>query len=560
MRKNAWVGATLALLAGCKADYQCGPYVYSEAENRCVCPPGSVETEDRRCILADGGVLYPPGWDGAVAEDPDAGVAASCPDGRPQRELFEDADGDGHGRIGSGAMGCEGTPGRVALGDDCDDTCRDCYPGAIEICDGRDNDCESGPDDTFGCVRGAATECETSCGSTGVVACGLDCAIPAGATCTPPEETCNGADDDCDGIADEGVLSFGEPVDWSGLAGDRLRLESREGGAIAVYISETGIAAREIDAAGALVGSPVELATVANVDFLDTDLRGDTLYVAYAVETTFPAHELYLLSADVTSLDVSAGPRRIASLPSSPGTLHVEHSFGTMVFYEPFTGVGIRMRAGTDIATSTFAERTVVGTYAGNFDVISPAVTTTRAYVVYAGRASEAEDFDLFVQAVTPNGTEGAPLPVTDDGFDDNYPVVADNGDRLGIAWYQRAEPTASLGIVRVASVSAVSGASTDEVTTVDAISIGPLSTLHITARQNGWIAMATDAISETSSRLTARAVAIDAASVGAPLVTERDGFLALPSNAARIGGSIWIPLASRSESPRLDGVPLGCR
>lgn len=559
MRKIAWVGATLALLAGCKADYQCGDYVYSESEGRCVCPPGSVETEDRRCVLADGGVLYPPGWDGAVAEDPDAGVAASCPDGRPERELFEDADGDGHGRVGSGAMGCEGTPGRVTLGDDCDDTCRDCYPGAIESCDGRDNDCASGPDDTFGCVRGAATECETSCGSTGVVACGLDCAIPTGATCTPPEETCNGADDDCDALTDEGVLSFGEPVDWSGLAGDRLRLESREGGAIAVYISETGIAAREIDAAGTLVGSPIELATAANVDFLDTDLRGDTLYVAYAVETTSPAHDLYLLSADATSFDVSAGPRRIASLPSSPGALHVEHSFGTMVFYEPSTGVGIRMRAGTDIATSTFAEHTIVGTYAGSFDVISPAFSASRAYTVYAGRTSEADDFEIYVQPVTPNGTDGAPLRVTDDAFDDDSPVVAENGARLGIAWLQRAEESSPTGSVRAFSIAAASGSEWAPGTALDVAAVGALSTHAITRWDEGWLLMATGRDSESLTTFGAWPLTIDTDRAGQRFSIDAPELMVLPAGTVGIGARPWAPVAVLAASARLEGRTLAC-
>ncbi len=51
------------------------------------------------------------------------------------------------------------------------------------------------------CSDGSA--CETSCQSTGTVTCGDVCA-PA---CTPPAETCNVADDDCDGTCDNGPIA-----------------------------------------------------------------------------------------------------------------------------------------------------------------------------------------------------------------------------------------------------------------------------------------------------------------------------------------------------------------
>jgi hypothetical protein len=46
-----------------------------------------------------------------------------------------------------------------------------------------------------------ARECTASCGSVGSQPCTVGCSWGA---CEPPEETCNGEDDDCDGVPDDG--------------------------------------------------------------------------------------------------------------------------------------------------------------------------------------------------------------------------------------------------------------------------------------------------------------------------------------------------------------------
>ena len=78
-----------------------------------------------------------------------------------------------------------------------------CTP-PVEICNGLDDDCVSGPDNGFACIRGGGVGCTTSCGTSGAGACTAACTIPTGAACTPPAETCNGLDDDCNGVADNG--------------------------------------------------------------------------------------------------------------------------------------------------------------------------------------------------------------------------------------------------------------------------------------------------------------------------------------------------------------------
>jgi cysteine-rich repeat protein len=77
-----------------------------------------------------------------------------------------------------------------------------CSP-PIEVCNGVDDDCALGCDNGFPCCAGTRTNCTTTCGSTGTGTCTATCAAPAAASCTPPAETCNAIDDDCNGSTDE---------------------------------------------------------------------------------------------------------------------------------------------------------------------------------------------------------------------------------------------------------------------------------------------------------------------------------------------------------------------
>jgi len=74
-----------------------------------------------------------------------------------------------------------------------------------ELCDGQDNNCNGVADEGFN-VGGACTVGIGACKSTGALICAAD---GSGAQCTatsgtPSPETCNAVDDDCDGQVDEG--------------------------------------------------------------------------------------------------------------------------------------------------------------------------------------------------------------------------------------------------------------------------------------------------------------------------------------------------------------------
>ena len=105
-----------------------------------------------------------------------------------------DADMDGHGTTACPAVG-------GVDADDCDDTDPAVFPGAVEICNGEDDNCDGSCDDAFTCCAGQTGTCTTSCGTTGSRTCSSACAW---SVCSPPPEICNGTDDDCNGACDDG--------------------------------------------------------------------------------------------------------------------------------------------------------------------------------------------------------------------------------------------------------------------------------------------------------------------------------------------------------------------
>jgi len=123
----------------------------------------------------------------------------------PAVMLWPDADGDGYYRSQTGTpkLGCGGIPGYAAVGGDCVDTDATIHPGATEICNGKDDNCNGTIDERVRpqCGVGSCRRESPTCDAK-------DCAPGA-----PVAETCNAFDDDCNGEVDDNACPGGQTCD-----------------------------------------------------------------------------------------------------------------------------------------------------------------------------------------------------------------------------------------------------------------------------------------------------------------------------------------------------------
>jgi len=134
---------------------------------------------------------------------------------------FLDEDGDGYGNEAESLEACEAPTGYVVDGGDCDDTRADRAPGADELCDNLDNDCDGlvdgdDPDETepstwyadldgdgFGDPGDVIQDCLRP---NGYVSNGDDCDDGSDLVRPGALELCDGVDNDCDGVDDEAAV------------------------------------------------------------------------------------------------------------------------------------------------------------------------------------------------------------------------------------------------------------------------------------------------------------------------------------------------------------------
>jgi subtilisin-like proprotein convertase family protein len=136
----------------------------------------------------------------------------------PATLWYADADGDGYGNPSAAIAYCEKPFGYVDNNADCNDSNAAINPGAAEVCNDLDDDCDGEVDeglmqtwhpdsdsDGYGSPAGLIF---LSCSPIqGYINNALDCDDANAAVYPGATEVCNGMDDDCDGQTDEGLLS-----------------------------------------------------------------------------------------------------------------------------------------------------------------------------------------------------------------------------------------------------------------------------------------------------------------------------------------------------------------
>jgi photosystem II stability/assembly factor-like uncharacterized protein len=125
----------------------------------------------------------------------------------PKYKYYLDNDGDGFG-LSSDYKFLEAPEGNhtATVDGDCNDDNGSINPGVVESCNGLDDDCDGVVDEGFNHVGNQCFVGVGICMRMGFYACTIDgtsevCNVSAG---TPEAEICNGLDDDCDGVVDEG--------------------------------------------------------------------------------------------------------------------------------------------------------------------------------------------------------------------------------------------------------------------------------------------------------------------------------------------------------------------
>ncbi len=130
---------------------------------------------------------------------------------------YVDADSDTYGDLFDDGQlpGCPAPDGVVQNHSDCDDADSSIHPGAIEICDGADNDCDGDIDAadlglvTVSCENqnGVCSDAQKPAalcsGGTWGTCTASDYALHS-ASYEDNETSCDGLDNDCDNLVDEG--------------------------------------------------------------------------------------------------------------------------------------------------------------------------------------------------------------------------------------------------------------------------------------------------------------------------------------------------------------------
>ena len=180
----------------------------------CYQPTGYV-ADDTDCDDSDA-AQYPGADEYCNGEDDDCDGVTDEDASVDVSTWYADSDADSYGDASTSQIDCDQPSGYVLDDTDCDDDDASQYPGAVEYCNGEDDDCDGTVDedgaadvltwyadsdgDTYGDPAVSDIDCDQP---TGYVANNNDCDDGDAAQYPGADEYCNGEDDDCDGTVDE---------------------------------------------------------------------------------------------------------------------------------------------------------------------------------------------------------------------------------------------------------------------------------------------------------------------------------------------------------------------
>ena len=177
-----------------------------------------------------------------------AGLSHITVVGVPPTVFYPDFDGDGFGDLGGGTVFPEGEAppeGYIPTGGDCDDGNPEIHPGAEEVYDGMDNDCDGVFDesvtlhiypDTDGDGFGGNPPQDIQAGPDGAIDVpagfttqGGDCNDADGAIHPGASEGSDGIDNDCDTLIDEALYLADVDQDQYGDPSNAAEFENDPG-------------------------------------------------------------------------------------------------------------------------------------------------------------------------------------------------------------------------------------------------------------------------------------------------------------------------------------------
>jgi hypothetical protein len=175
---------------------------------------------DNKCFSFDGPLACSTEICNGVDDDCDGSIDEGC------SIYYRDADADGYGTSNTTVSALSLPPGYVAVNGDCNDWDASIHPGATEVCNFKDDDCDGTVDE--GCnvyYRDADADgyglwdqqLRAMTLPAGYSTIGGDCndadaSVHPGAT-----EVCNNKDDNCNGFVDEGCTIFYRDDDGDGF-------------------------------------------------------------------------------------------------------------------------------------------------------------------------------------------------------------------------------------------------------------------------------------------------------------------------------------------------------